>query len=77
MRSFWRKKAHVIVENTKKENITYKVKPERDTDGRIRVLHRNMILPCENLLDKFNCNLETKPTHKKNRIKGLHLLNYQ
>ena len=35
MRSFWEERVHVVVENINNENITYKVKPERDTDGRI------------------------------------------
>ena len=65
MRSFWEEKVHNVVENINNENITYKVKPERDTDGRTRVLHRNMLLPCYNLLDNFNWNIETQPTRKK------------
>ena len=35
MQSFCEERVHVVVENTNNENITYKVKPERDTDGRI------------------------------------------
>ena len=69
MRSFWEEKVHVVVENINNENITYKVKPERDTDGRIRVLHRNMLLPCDNLLDNFNWNINTQPTHEKQNKK--------
>ena len=72
MRSSWGEKVQVIVENINNENITYKVKPERATDGRIRVLHRNMPLPCDNLLDNFNWDIKTKPTQKK-RIKRPHL----
>ena len=45
MRSFWVEKVHVLVEKINNENITYKVKSERNTNGRIRVLHRNMLLP--------------------------------
>ena len=69
MRSFWEEKVHVVVENINNDNITYKVKPERDTDGRIRVLHRNMLLPCDNLLDNFNWNINTQPTHEKQNKK--------
>ena len=68
MRSFW-EKVHVVVENMNNENITYKVKPERDTDGRIRVLHRNMLLSCDNLFDNFNWNIKTQPIHKKQNKK--------
>ena len=76
MRSFWEEKVHVVVQNINNENITYKVKPDRDTDERIRVLHRNMFLPCDDLLDNFNWNIQTKPTQKnpkKNRIRRLHM----
>ena len=65
MRSFWEEKVHVVVENINNENITYKVKPKRDTDGRIRFLQRNMHLPCDDLFDNFNWTIKTKPTQKK------------
>ena len=35
MRSFWEEKVHVVVKNINNENMTYKVKPERETDARI------------------------------------------
>ena len=74
MQSSWEEKVHVIVENINNENITYKVKPERATDGRIRVLHRNRLLPCDDLLDNFKWNIKTKPTKKKKkRIRRPHL----
>ena len=53
------------MENINNENIAYRVKPERDIDGRIRVLHRNMLLPCDNLLDNCNWNTKAKPIQKK------------
>ena len=46
------------------------MKPERNTDGRIRVLHRNMLLPSDDLLDSFNWNIKTKPTKKKQNKKA-------
>ena len=69
MQSSWEEKVHVIVENINNENITYKVKPERATDGRIRVLHRNRLLPWDDLLDNFKWNIKTKPTKKKKENK--------
>ena len=69
MQSFWEEKVQVVVENINNEHIRYKVKPERDTDGRIRVIHRNMFLPCGNLLDNFKWNIKTQPTHKKQNKK--------
>ena len=65
MQSFWDEKVHVLVEKINNENITYKVKPERDTNGRIRVLHRNMLLPWNNILENFNWSIKTELTHKK------------
>ena len=70
IRSFWDEKVHVVVENINNENITYKVRPQRNTDGRIRVLHRNMLLPSDDLLDSFNWNIKTKPTKKKQNKKA-------
>ena len=54
MRSFWEDKVHVILENLNSENITYKVQPENDLDGKTRTLHRNMLLSCDNLLDNYD-----------------------
>ena len=65
IRSFWDEKIHVVLENIKNKNITYNVKPEKDTNGRIRVPYRNIVLPCDNLLDNFNWNIKTELNHKK------------
>ena len=54
MRSFWEDKVHVVIDNLNSENITYKVQPENDLNGKIRTLHRNMILSCDDLLDNNN-----------------------
>ena len=62
-------KVHVVVENINNEQIKYKLKPERGTNGRIRVLHRKIFLPYGNLLDNFNWNIKTQPTHKKQNKK--------
>ena len=69
MQSFWEEKVHVAVESIDNENITYKAKPERDTGGRIRVLHRNMRLLCDNLLYNFNWIIKIQPTHKEQNRK--------
>ena len=55
MKSFWEEKEHVVIENLNSENITYKVQP--DLSGKIRTFHRNMLLPCNNLLDNFDWNI--------------------
>lgn len=65
MRSFWDEKIHVVLENIKNGHITYNVKPEKDTNGRIRFPHRNIVLPCDNLFDNFNWNMKAKPNPDK------------
>ena len=54
MRPFWEDKMHVVIENLNSENITCKVQPENHLNGKIRTLHRNMLLSSDNLLDNFN-----------------------
>ena len=54
IRPFWEEKVHVIIKNFSSENITYKVHPEKDLSGKIRTLHRNMLLSCGNLLDYYD-----------------------
>ena len=54
MRSFWEDKVHVLIKNLNSKNITYKVHPENDLNGKIRTLHRNMLLSCDNLLDNYD-----------------------
>ena len=54
MRFFWEDKVHVVIGNLNSENITYKVQPESDSNGKIRTLHRNMLLSCDNLLDNYD-----------------------
>ena len=57
MRSFWEDKVYVVIENLNSENITYKVLSENDLNRDIRTLHSSMLLPCENLVDKYNWSL--------------------
>ena len=44
----------MVIENLNSENITYKKQPENDLNGKICTLHRNMLLPCDNLLDNYD-----------------------
>ena len=57
MRSFREDKVHVVTENLNSENMTYKVQPENDLNGKICTLHRNMLLSCDGLLDNFDWNI--------------------
>ena len=46
----------------------YKVKPEKETDRKNRVLHRSMLLRCNILQqpsDSFDWNIEAELTHSK------------
>ena len=47
LRSTWEKDVYVIVEP--KGDVVYAVRKESDRDGKIRILHRNLLLPCNNL----------------------------
>ena len=44
----------MVIENFNSENITYKVQPENDLNRKIRTLHRNMLLSCDNLLENYH-----------------------
>lgn len=46
LRSFWEDKVHVVVKRKHPESPVYEVQPE-DGHGRTRVLHRNLLLPCD------------------------------
>lgn len=58
LRSFWEEKVHVVVKRKHQESPVYEVQPE-DGQGRTRVLHRNLLLPCDFLP------LEMPPPEKK------------
>jgi len=48
LRSHWEDKVHIIVKQKGKDIPVYEVRPEC-REGRSRVLHRNMLLPCDGL----------------------------
>ena len=43
--------------------VTYKIQPEHNPKAKVRILHRNHVLLCDNLLDNFNWNI--KIDHEK------------
>uniref|UniRef100_A0AAV2MHF4 Uncharacterized protein n=1 Tax=Knipowitschia caucasica TaxID=637954 RepID=A0AAV2MHF4_KNICA len=47
LRSYWEEKVHVVVEK-KSDTPVYVIKPERGP-GKTRVIHRNLLLPCDYL----------------------------
>lgn len=48
LRSYWEDQVHVVVSQKGEDSPVYEVKPERGT-GRCRILHRNMLMPCNAL----------------------------
>ena len=49
LRSFWEDDIHVVVKRKSPESPVYEIKPERGEGRKNRVLHRNLLLPCEYL----------------------------
>ncbi len=71
LRAHWEDKIHVVVERKGEDSPVYKVKPEGTEGGRVRVLHRNLLLPCH-FLEKTSTNIEnTRNTRneRKRRVK--------
>ena len=61
LRSHWEHVIHVVAERMGVQSPVYKVKPESG-DGRTRVRHRNLLLPCDTLeLGAPNLGFGTRP----------------
>ena len=48
LRSYWEEKIHIVVSRVQEDMPVYKVRPESGV-GRVRILHRNLLLPCDYL----------------------------
>ncbi|KAL7846934.1 hypothetical protein SRHO_G00219140 [Serrasalmus rhombeus] len=70
LRSYWEEGVHVVIRRVGKDVPIYEVKPEQSR-GRSRVLHRNLLMPCEHLPlepePKLNSERRQKPEQKKRR----------
>ena len=65
LRSYWEDKVHVVV-SRKDDGMVYVVKPEVGT-GRERTLHRNLLLPCNMLI---NTDADEKSQNRKQCIRA-------
>ncbi|KAL6471946.1 hypothetical protein MHYP_G00205960 [Metynnis hypsauchen] len=69
LKSYWEEGVHVVIRQVGKDVPIYEVKPEQSR-GRSRVLHRNLLMPCEHLPREPEPKLNSerqKPEQKKKR----------
>ena len=64
MRSYWEKQVYIIVCSFGNDPVVYKIRPEHDPKGKIRIVHCNMLMYCDNLLDNFDWNIR-EPVYQK------------
>ena len=57
MRSYWEEQIYIIVCSIGNDPVAYKIRPEHDPKGKVRIAHRDMLMHCDNLLDKFDWNI--------------------
>lgn len=74
LRSYWENQVHVVVSQKGDNSPVYEVKPERGT-GRGRILHRNMLMPCNALPLSHSTRTESNRSKPKHRSKDTHLSN--
>ncbi len=60
LRNYWEDEVHVITRQVADDAPVYEVKPEQ-SKGRSRVLHRNLLLPCDHLPLEITPAQSTKP----------------
>lgn len=69
LRSYWEDRVHVLTERKYEEGPVYVVKPERGP-GEARVLHRNLLLPCDFLPVDDNQQKSSKTQSRQKETKG-------
>lgn len=63
LRSFWEEQVFVVTQNRYKDSSVYEIKPENGK-GRVRVVHRNLLLPCNFLPVDSQCRTDKEETKK-------------
>ena len=64
MRSYWEEQIYIIVCSIGNDPVVYKIRPEHDSKGKTRIVHRNILMQCDNLLDDFDWNIK-EPVYQK------------
>ena len=49
LRSYWEQEIYRVIKRVEENAPVYQVVSERNPDGRVRTLHRNLLLPCDDL----------------------------
>lgn len=75
IRSYWEDRVYVVVRRKGKDSPVFEVKPENG-GGRTKVLHRNLLLPCDHLPieqgpQNHQCKEVTKKRHRTKEIPPL------
>lgn len=66
LRAYWEEKVHVIV-NRRGEGPVYDVRPE-GAQGRIRTLHRNILLPCDFIAPAVDAQVQNRQRRRQRRV---------
>ena len=54
LRNYCYQQVHVVVLSVGENPVLYKERPEHDSKGKLKILHRNMLTHCDDLLDNYN-----------------------
>ena len=57
VRSYREPVVHTIINSMEENPVTYTLQIENDSKGKTRLLHRNLLLLCNSLLDHFDLDL--------------------
>ena len=57
LRNFWEEKVHKVIQAMDEEGIVIKVQQDDDSKAKPRILHRNMLMKCDDILDNFDWNI--------------------